>query len=33
MVIDSGRLQLTTLVELDSVNNFWVLHNGSLTKA
>ena len=33
MLIDSGRLQLTTLVELDSVNNFWVLHNASLSGA
>ena len=33
MLINSGRLQLTTLVELDSVNNFWVLHNGSLLGA
>ena len=33
MLINSGRLQLTTLVELDSVNNFWVLHIGSLSRA
>ena len=33
MLINSGRLQLTTLVELDSVNNFWVLHNDSLSGA
>ena len=33
MLIDLGRLQLTTLVELYSVNNFWVLHNGSLSGA
>ena len=33
MLINSGRLQLTTLVELDSVNNFWVLHNGILSEA